>query len=116
MHVRSYMYAVSKTEAPVTKDKRNAGSEEINKQSNPKICGMGQPVTLKNGMGQPVTLKNGRIQNARRGIQMAFEGNSRGIQMKKGEFRKKEPRKVWECLQKPMTGAPPSSPFIILIS
>ena len=45
MHVRSYMYAVSKTEAPVTKDKRNAGSEEINKQSNPNICGMGQPVT-----------------------------------------------------------------------
>ena len=106
MHVRSYMYAVSKTEAPVTKNKRNASSEEINKQSNPKIC----------GMGQPVTVKNGGIQNARRGIQMAFEGNSRGIQMKKGEFRKKEPRKVWECLQKPMTGAPPSSPFIILIS
>ena len=47
MHVRSYMYAVSETEAPVTKDKRNAGSEEINKQSNPNICGMGQPVTSK---------------------------------------------------------------------
>ena len=105
-HVRSYMYAVSKTEAPVTKDKRNAGSEEINKQSNPNIC----------GMEQPVTLETGRIQSPRRGIQMAFEGNSRGIPMKKREFRKKEPRKVWECLQKPTSGAPPSSPFIILIN
>ena len=73
------MYAVSKTEVPVTKDKRNAGSEEISKQSNPNIC----------GMGLPVTLEIGRIQSPRRGIQMAFEGNSKGNSNEKKGIQEK---------------------------
>ena len=90
------MYAVSKTEAPVTKDKRNAGSEEINKQSNPNIC----------GMGQPVTLENGRIQSPRRGIQMAFEGNSTGIPMKKRNSGKRSPEKCGSVCKNPLVERP----------
>ena len=70
------MYAVSKTEAPVTKDKRNAGSEEINKQSNSNICGMGQPVTLENGR----ILWNGAAFDIReRENSESAPGNSDGI-------------------------------------
>ena len=50
-----------------------------------------------------------------RGIQSEIEGNSRGILMKKREFRKMQLEKVLDCVQKSAFVAPPSLPIIILI-